>query len=135
MEEEIVIFPAKGDDHPGDGIRETVKGFSPFDYLNQQFKDGSILAVTGGTTLAEVASVLAASTKRYYGYSCSRRFRRKWKIWLTRLPPISPKDSRHYRLRMSRTTWGEKSIQLISEEPKIKEILNYCVRPAWFYTV
>ncbi len=97
------------------------------EYLNRQLSDGSVLAVTGGTTLAEVASVLATSaTKRNIMIVPARGgLGEEVEIQANTVAANIAKGlGANYRLLHVPDDLGEKSIQSITEEPKIKEILE-----------
>lgn len=116
---------------PGDVDRdETVKkdlARLTAEYLNRQLNDGSILAVTGGTTLAEVAAaIVTSSTKRDITVIPARGgLGEEVEIQANTVAANIAKGlGASYRLLHVPDDLGEKSIQSITEEPKIKELLD-----------
>lgn len=116
---------------PGDVDRdETVKkdlARLTAEYINQHLNDGTVLAVTGGTTLAEVASALAASPIKRDITVIPARGGLGEEVEIqanTVAANIAKGLGASYRLLHVPDDLGEKSIQSITEEPKIKELLE-----------
>lgn len=133
MEQEIAsVFPVKrvmivpGDVDQDETVKKDLARLTA-EYLNRELKDGSILAVTGGTTLAEVASALGvASTKRDITVIPARGgLGEEVEIQANTIAANIAKGlGASYRLLHVPDDLGEKSIQSITEEPKIKELLE-----------
>lgn len=133
MEQEIAAaFPVKkviiipGDVDQDETVKKDLARVTA-EYLSQHLKDGSILAVTGGTTLAEVASALNASaTKRDITVVPARGgLGEEVEIQANTVAANIAKGlGASYRLLHVPDDLGEKLIQSIIEEPKIKELLE-----------
>ncbi|TCL69930.1 central glycolytic genes regulator [Hydrogenispora ethanolica] len=116
---------------PGDSDRdETVKkdlARVTAGYLNKRLEEGSILAVTGGTTLAEVAAALKLPTvKRNITVIPARGgLGEEVEIQANAVAANIAKGlGASYRLLHVPDDLGQKAMQTIAEEPKIKEILD-----------
>ncbi|NLW46348.1 MAG: hypothetical protein GXY86_03280 [Firmicutes bacterium] len=121
---EVLIVP--GDVDQDETVKKDLARLTA-DYLDRHLNDGSILAVTGGTTLAEVASVLAASaTKREITIVPARGgLGEEVEIQANAVAANIAKGlGANYRLLHVPDDLGEDSIQSIIKEPKIKEILE-----------
>lgn len=133
LEKEIAAaFPVKkvmivpGDVDQDETVKKDLARLTA-EYLNRHLNDGSILAVTGGTTLAEVASALVASpTKRDITVIPARGgLGEEVEIQANTVAANIAKGlGASYRLLHVPDDLGEKSIQSITEEPKIKELLE-----------
>ncbi|NLY74544.1 MAG: hypothetical protein GX075_04500 [Firmicutes bacterium] len=132
LEQEIAaVFPVKKVMIvPGDVDRdETVKkdlARLTAEYLNRNLKDGSILAVTGGTTLAQVAAELVVSSNKRDITVIPARGGLGEEVEIqanTVAANIAKGLGASYRLLHVPDDLGEKAIQSISEEPRIKELL------------
>ncbi len=133
LEQEIAsAFPVKkvmivpGDVDQDETVKKDLARLTA-EYLNRQLNDGSVLAVTGGTTLAEVAAALvASSTKRDITVIPARGgLGEEVEIQANTVAANIAKGlGASYRLLHVPDDLGEKSIQSITEEPKIKELLE-----------
>jgi central glycolytic genes regulator len=96
-------------------------------YLNKQLQEGSVLAVTGGTTLAEVAEALSPPvTKRNIMVVPARGgLGEEVEIQANAVAANIAKGlGASYRLLHAPDDLGEQTMQSIASEPKIKEILD-----------
>lgn len=133
LEQEIAsAFPVKkvmivpGDVDQDETVKKDLARLTA-EYINRQLDDGSILAVTGGTTLAEVAAALATSASKRDITVVPARGGLGEEVEIqanTVAANIAKGLGANYRLLHVPDDLGEKSIQSITEEPKIKEILD-----------
>lgn len=97
------------------------------EYLRESLKDGSILAITGGTTLAEVALALIPSTvKRNITVIPARGgLGEEVEIQANAVAANMAKSlGASYRLLHAPDDLRAETMQSIAEEPKIKELLE-----------
>ena len=97
------------------------------EYLDQKLKDGAILAVTGGTTLAEVASALTPlAVKRNITVIPARGGQgEEVEIQANAVAANIAKGlGANYRLLHVSDDLQDETIQSIAGEPKIKELLD-----------
>jgi Transcriptional regulator, contains sigma factor-related N-terminal domain len=97
------------------------------DYLCKMLKDGSILAVSGGTTLAEVASVLSSSAVKRNITVIPARGGLGEEVEIqanTIAANIAKGLGASYRLLHAPDDLRAKTMQSIAGEPKIKELLE-----------
>lgn len=121
---EVLIVP--GDVDQDETVKKDLARLTA-DYLNRHLNDGSVLAVSGGTTLAEVASVLAASAAKREIIIVPARGGLGEEVEIqanTVVANIAKGLGASYRLLHVPDDLGENSIQSITKEPKIKEILE-----------
>jgi central glycolytic genes regulator len=96
-------------------------------YLNKKLGDGSIVAVTGGTTLAEVAAALVPPTVKRNITVIPARGGLGEEVEIqanTVAANIAKGLGAGYRLLHAPDDLGEQTMQSIANEPKIKEILD-----------
>lgn len=116
---------------PGDSdVDETVKkeiAKATARYLDQALNDGDVLAVTGGTTLAEVARSLPNASKERDALVVPARGGLGEDVEIqanTVAATLAQALGGSYRLLHVPDDLGEEAMATISEEPKIKEMLE-----------
>lgn len=96
-------------------------------YLNKRLQEGSIIAVSGGTTLAEVAAALVAPIIKRNIVVLPARGGLGEEVEIqanTVAANVAKGLGASYRLLHAPDDLGETTMQSIAKEPKIKEILD-----------
>lgn len=120
----VIIVPGDVDVNPA--VKQDLARVTA-DYLRQQLREGSILAVTGGTTLAEVAGALTAPGVRRQVLVLPARGGLGEEVEIqanTVAANIAKGLGANYRLLHVPDDLQQETAQSILNEPKIKEFLS-----------
>lgn len=122
--EKAIIIPGDSDQ---DELIKMAMGRAVGNYLNSVLNDGSILAVTGGTTLAKVVSALPDGLQRRNVLVVPARGGLGEEVELqanTIAARLAVKLGASYRLLHAPDNLGEEAMALLSRDPKIKELVD-----------
>lgn len=121
---QVIVVP--GDSDTDETVKKEIARATAR-YLNEVLKDGDVMAVTGGTTLAEVARSLPSATTPRNVLVVPARGGLGEEVELqanTVAANMAQALGGSYRLLHVPDDLGDEAMATISEEPKIKELLE-----------